>query len=291
MRDHTQSDPRTSDELLVCGWDEVFALRAPALPEAHKVWSWRAREAAGLPDDIRGLFGTTDECKPLDSGRRVLVTSSGGAAAVVERPEGRAVFSAGVTNAHSIERLPGDLLAVAASVGEGGDRVILYSLEDSTELAHDALPSAHGLVWDAERATLWALGYNELRAYCLPGAQGGRRRLECTARYRLPDANGHDLNSVPGTPMLSVTTGAACWHFDRNRREFRLHPELADATGVKSIDVHPATGQLVWVQAEGGHWWSKRLRFLRPEAVLHLPAEHLYKARWSPVVPPDQRPG
>ncbi len=273
-----ENEPRP-DELLVCGWDEVFCLRTAALPDVERTWSWHAADAPGLPEPMRGSFGTTDECKPVDGGRRVLVTSSGGGAALIERSDGRVLFCAPVTNAHSIEALPGGLAAVAASTGPGGNRLILYRLSNGAELADDPLPSAHGAVWDDERGVLWALGHDELRAYRVTDD----RSLRLEVAFGLPDPNGHDLNAVPGSALLSVTTQSACWHFDRDRREFRPHPELADRARVKSIDVHPATGRLVWVQAEGDHWWSHHLRFLRPQAAISMPSENLYKARWCPA--------
>ena len=92
----------------MCGWDEVFilALGEGPTPTHRKVWSWRAADSPEIPADMHALFRTTDDCKPVDGGRRILISSSGGGVALVDRETRRASFFARVTNAHSIEMLP-----------------------------------------------------------------------------------------------------------------------------------------------------------------------------------------
>jgi hypothetical protein len=105
-------------ELIVCGWDEVFAVDPDARPP-RKLWSWRAAPCRSLPEGCRALFGSTDDCKPVDGGRQLLIPSSGGAAALVDRKTGEAVFCGKLVNAHSAEMLPGGRIAwVQAEAGE-----------------------------------------------------------------------------------------------------------------------------------------------------------------------------
>ena len=47
------------------------------------------------------------------------------------------------------------------------------------------------------------------------------------------------------------------------------------------IDYHPVTKRLVYVQAEGEHWWAERLHFLDPVGTFHETGQHWYKARWN----------
>ena len=76
-----------ADELILCGGDEVFILEVPAPNNGPpvKIWSWQARNCGELPAYLKDSFRTTDDCKPIDGGRAVLITSSGGAVALVER--------------------------------------------------------------------------------------------------------------------------------------------------------------------------------------------------------------
>ena len=270
-------------ELLVCGWDEVFilALGEGPRPTHRKVWSWRAADSPGLPADMHALFRTTDDCKPVDGGRRILVSSSGGAVALVDRQTRRASFSARVTNAHSIEMLPGGRIAAAASVSTAGtgDRLVIFDAATGKELASDELRSAHGALWDDGRRMLWALGGDLLRAYNI-GPSGGPIKLDRTFEIALPSEGGHDLVAIPGSSRLFLSTVGGCFYFDRERREFSPHDALGDQPNIKSYNVHPRTSRVVYIQAEDPNWWAEHLHFQRPPGTLHLPGEHLYKARW-----------
>ena len=88
-------------ELIVCGWDEVFILDLEAKTDpvdagtgrsTSRVWTWRAQDRSDLPDEFKPLFKTTDECRPYDDGGRILITSSGGGVALVNRADGRVLF-------------------------------------------------------------------------------------------------------------------------------------------------------------------------------------------------------
>ena len=142
-----ESQGKSETELIVCGWDEVFILvigEGPT-PTYRKAWSWHASDSLELPADMHALFRTTDDCKPVDGGRKILISSSGGAVALVDRETRRASFFARITNAHSIEMLPGGRIAGAASVSNDGmgNRLAIFDGATGRELASDALRSAH----------------------------------------------------------------------------------------------------------------------------------------------------
>jgi len=280
-----------SSELIVCGWDEVFILDLSHQENRRpkKVWSWRANDRADLPQHMKGSrFATTDDCKPVDGGRKILITSSGWGVALVDRNTSRTLFYAVAENAHSADMLPGDRLVVAASVheGEGPPRsanslLIFDAKVPEKELYRTELPRAHGVVWDDARQVLWALGGGEIRGHGLADWASDKPSLALIFRLDLPERGGHDLYPVPGTPLLTVTTFRHCWTFDRDSHGFSLHQTLSEKANVKSISVHPVTGQLAYVQGEGENWWAERIHFLNSEGTLHLPGEHLYKVRWN----------
>ena len=270
-------------ELILCGWDEVFilALGDGVSPTHRKVWSWRASDSPEIPAELHATFRTTDDCKPVDGGRRILISSSAGGIAVVDRETRRASFQTQVTNAHSVEMLPGDRIAVAASVSttSTGDRIVIFDARDGKELTSDMLRSAHGVVWDDSRRVLWAVGGDVLRAYDIGVA--GSTRLERTFELALPDGGGHDLAAIPGASQLFVSTLRRAWLFDRDRRALVPHDVIGGMANIKSYAVHPRTGRVVYVQGESPNWWAEHLHFQRPDGQLHLPGEHLYKARWN----------
>lgn len=270
----------SADELVVCGADEVMGLEVPSFGAARKVWGWKAKEAADLPELVRKQFGSTDECKPV-AGGRVLVTSSGGGVAMVDRASGKATFWASVVNAHSAEVLPANKVVVASSYGEGGNRLLIFDLaEPGKLLASEELYGAHGAVWDPETRLLWALGEIELRVYSIQDLEGATPTLVQKHSYVLPNPGGHDLRPVPKSASLVVTTGNHVWLFDRRHRNFAPCGGLADLSGVKSVDVHPETGRLAFIKADTS-WWSERIRFRNPEAEVTISGQRLYKARWA----------
>jgi hypothetical protein len=170
--------------------------------------------------------------------------------------------------------LPGGRIAVAASHrGASGDRLFIFDVK--TPMKHTQaleLPSGHGVVWDGGRKTLWALSGKDLRAY--------DERLRLQGTWPLADPGGHDLNVIPGTALLSVTTNGRCWVFDRDKHTFAPHPVLGDMPRVKSISTHARTGRIAYVTADAGGWWSEWLRFRNPQGQVRFSGEKLYKARW-----------
>lgn len=275
--------PAPADELLLCGFEEVFAVSPATLAtgKVEKLWSWRARDREDLPEGMARFFGTTDDCKPIRDGRQILVTSSGGGCALVDYPSGEVRWSAFVENAHSIELLPGDRVVVAASTAKGGNRLALFDLSRSeTPIWHTPLHSAHGVVWDEARGSLWALGFDELRRYSLADWDSKAPSLKLERTYRLPDESGHDLQPVPGSDDLVITMHHTVSLFDRGREEFRPHPALKDRQDVKAVAIHPTTGETYFVQGDPPNWWSGSVRSLAGPTTLPVAGERLYKARW-----------
>lgn len=272
-----------ADALLICGFEEVFAASPEALASGklEKLWSWRAWDRKELPKAVARRFGTTDDCKPIHGGRQILITSSGGGCALVDYPSGDVRWFAVVQNAHSIEWLPGDRVVVASSTGEGGNRLVLFDLSRSEKpIWHTPLESAHGVVWDEARWSLWALGHDELRRYSLVDWGSKTPSLKLERSHRLPDENGHDLQPVPGADDLVATTSNTVSLFDRGSGEFRPHPTLKDRDHVKSVAIHPATGKIYFTQGKTPDWWSTSIQSPTAPTTIPVEGERLYKVRW-----------
>jgi hypothetical protein len=276
--------PAVRDELALCGWDEVFILATNGSGFAtNKVWSWKATESDGLPAHLTNKFGTTDECKAVDGGKKLLIVSSGGGIALVERATKKALFHAWVGNAHSAEMLPGNRVVVAGSRHAQGNCLAVFDLNRSERMVYsEPIDSGHGVVWDESRALLWALGYDQLKTFRLKDWESEQPKLESMATYSLPDRSGHDLVPVPSSNDLLITSGRGVFLFDREQRTFRRHPDLGSKVGVKAVTIHPRTQRLVYVQAEGTNWWAAGFRMMAPAGDVRLPGERLYKARWHP---------
>jgi hypothetical protein len=268
-------------ELIVCGWDEVFILDVSRPGAPSKVWRWKAADRPEIPELLKTKFRTVADCKPV-SGNRILLVASGDGVALVERATGKAVFWGACANAHSADLLPGDRIAVACSTRDvGGNRLAVFDARTpERELYSTELYSGHGALWDESRRRLWALGGRELRTYALTAWDTGTPSLRLDASYPLPSTGGHELVEAADSRQLAVTALRQAWFFDRDARTFSPHPELSERVGVKSISVHPTTKQVAYTQADAPEWWTATIRFLHPEKTITLEGERIYKVRW-----------
>lgn len=272
------------EELLTCGWNEV-RLQHIEGTNITTTWKWDATNS-NLPEAFKPLFNFTSECKPV-SGGRVLVTSSDDGVAVVDRAGSNVLFYARAANAHSAELLPSNRLAVASSYETNGNRLIVFDLAtNEVELFSVPLWGAHGVIWDEQRQTLWGLSDSYIAGYKLTNWNIAPD-LALVSGSGLLDGGGHDMYPVPNSPYLIVPTALYCWLFNRDTRVFTKHPLLGDIPNIKGISVHPQTGQISYVQADGP-WWSEHLRFLSPSNTFDFPGDHYYKTRWFLPDPPPQ---
>jgi hypothetical protein len=109
--------------------------------------------------------------------------------------------------------------------------------------------------------------------------------LKLRQAFPLPMPGGHDLSPTPNRAALYITTDTGVVLFDLQSKAFRSEPSMNQLAFVKSVDVHPITKRLAYIQPEGGHWWSSHIHFLAPDQAkasqtIVLEGERLYKARW-----------
>lgn len=136
------------------------------------IWSWDSKTLTDIPKEYYAKLKTVDDCKSY--GNEVLISASSGAIVIVGMKDKKTHFYADVPLAHSVEMLPGGLLAAAASTHIKGNRVFLFDTrKGNTPIYSDTLYSAHGLVWNNKQKSLFALGYIVLREYKLNDAGNG----------------------------------------------------------------------------------------------------------------------
>jgi hypothetical protein len=263
--------------LIYCGADAVHLI-SPGTGTTN--WTWRAADSSEIPENVRPLFRSTDDCKPF--GDYLLITSSSGGVALIQRTDKRCAFYTRAANAHSACLLPGMRIAVAASTG--GDALLVFDRRtsgvDAPPLLSLPLKGAHGVIWDGQQEQCWALGSDELLKL--------DRDLEVQKRYDLPTPGGHDLSFSHNTNTLYVTSNEAVYQFNRLTEQFIPVPNLGALAKVKSVDQHPQTSEIVFHQAGPETWWSDTIRFLSPTNNLVLPGQRIYKVRWdTPAKTPE----
>ena len=281
--------PEALPGLWICGNSlvELFPPDPGAWGDAE--WRWDSRSAQDLPEERRRWFAEADEVKParLDGGTEVvLVTASyEGGVAVIGRASREVLFSGSCTNAHSVEILPGGLVAAAGSGGT--DQMQLWRLSDGPGAEEPAarapFPSAHSAVWEPGAERLWASGRNVAGIFRVE-TSAGAPRIEMDREIGLPESGAHDMLPDPHSGGLVLSTSRRCWRLDPESLEVAPFEPLAEAADVKAISVERSSGVVAFQRGEHGHWWSENVYLLAPDGRLGirtLPGRRVYKARWD----------
>jgi len=266
-------------ELIGCGDEKVviFDKIKSNKDSIVKVWEWTASISEGLPMDYHAFFKSTDDCKPVGQ-NQILITSSSGGVALVNREDKKTVFYAKVPNAHSAEYLPGDRVVVALSTAENGNAIRLYDAGQSDKiLFSDSLYSGHGVVWDDEKNSLFALGFDQLREYKLKDWESTQPKLMKVNQWEIPDESGHDLFLTSDRRLLLSTTNSV-WQFDITTSVFSPFKPLEGVEHVKSVNFDAQTGELVYTKGEIS-WWTHHIYVINPNDTLQVDDMKLYKVR------------
>jgi hypothetical protein len=263
--------------VLVCGDSKVLMVEYPddndTIPKIG--WQWDAHLANDLPSEYRtNKFNSVDDCKAAPDRKQIMISSSSGAVAIVTLKDKKVIFLADVPNAHSVEMLPGNKIVAAASTAQNGNRLMLFQISQPAELLDsDSLYSAHGVVWDEQRSSLYALGYDVLREYKL---QNGSK-LILNNEWKIPGESGHDLQLAPNGNRLFLTEHTGAWEFDLKTMKFSKINNFPDAENIKSLNQNKA-GRYVYTVPEES-WWTYHVSFFNPAGKLSFPDMRVYKAR------------
>lgn len=266
---------------IYCATGAELLLIEPAGPGAVEddaiLWSWRPEQSSQIDPRHYRHFRGLDECKPVMNGSAVLVTSSGpGGVALVRRSDSACLFYAPGTNAHSAAMIGEDILAVALSFR--GDALRLYRLGGEVPATSPdwsmPLRGGHGVLWDATREVLWALGSRELlQLSIVEKDEEAGLSAEVLGRWVLPVPGGHDL-SAWDKDRLVVTVDEGVFLFDCGTKTFAPLAPIAEAVGVKSVSRHPQTRAVLFTQ------WDERIQRFGAEPYM-LAGRRVYKARWN----------
>jgi hypothetical protein len=263
--------------VIVCGDSKVLLVEYPvnndSVPEI--IWNWDAHLANDLPFEYRNnKFNSIDDCKLTPDSKQIMISSSSGAVAIVTIKDKKVTFLADVPNAHSIELLPSNKIVAAASTALRGNRIMLFDItKPSILLDSDSLYSAHGVVWDEKRNSLYALGYDVLREYKIQD----EKKLLLNKEWKIPGISGHDLQMAPNGNKLYITEHTGAWEFDLNNFNFNKINQFPDAENIKSLNQNKK-GQFVYTVPEE-NWWTYHVSFYNPIGILSFPNMRVYKVR------------
>ena len=188
---------------------------------------------------------------------------------MISYPEGKMIWrtEAAASNPHSIELMPNGVIAIASS---SGGEVRFFNTDKNISRTADAsvqLEDAHGVLWDAEREVLWAIGRKVLTAYRVTLADGKVTVTEeGSLRATIPSDWSHDLAPVYGNKNeLWVTTSSHVYRFDKTTKSFTVNYagrdslDRADIKGVGNFD----DGSTVYIFPDGAFkTWTGQSAFI-----------------------------
>ena len=269
------------DEIVVCGDDKVLILDAERSTEDSVcvVWEWKAADVfSQIPEELHRKCRNMDECKPVDNNTKLLVTSSAGIALLLDRETKKCLFYAHVPMAHSAELLPENRVVVALSTHKEGNSIELFDIDKPNQvLFRDSLYSGHGTVWMKEKKLLFALGFDELRAFSLKDWKTDSPKLVLENSWKIPVEGGHDLVRISDFELL-VSGHDGVYRFDVDKESFIPFEPLAVSKNVKSVNYNKETGRLIYTRAEIS-WWTHHIYSENPQKVLTIEDVNLYKVR------------
>ena len=248
------------------------------------LWEWCPDRHPELPVREDWWFNAISEAKSKEGGKKILLTASGGAVALIDRATKKADFCGYAGgNTHSAEILPDGNIAAASSTG---GYITLFHVEEGEvepvgEPARIPYLDTHGVAWDKWQELLWVLGEREICGFRYTGTKS-MPSLEKIYSIPLPEKAfcGHDLTFVPASRTLFLSASKALFLFDTVKREIL---SLADIDHVKSISLNRwAADSALIVQIPKEEWWSDEIFFLgkdRP-AIGRYDGARFYKARF-----------
>jgi len=267
-------------ELIVGGDDRILILNYDSLIDGTKKINWEltTSEIIGLPDSIYPMLIPVDDHKSVANDKKLLISSSSGAVVLLDRETKKSEFFAIAPNAHSIDYLPNNRIAVALSTAEDGNRIEIYdSRKSAVPIFNDTLYSGHGVTWNEDRKLLFALGYDELRAYKLVNWDSDVPKLELEKKWKLPESGGHDL-FAPTSNYLLASSSNRVWKFEIDTENFMPFDPIANEKNVKSIFFNNTTGELLYTKGEND-WWTHHIYSKNPENKFSIPEMRVYKTR------------
>ena len=274
------SESKRPREIIVGGDNVVMILDFDSSADSVKKVNWylKTSEIPDMPDTMIRYMKTVDDHKSVDNHAKILICSSSGGTVLVDRTTRKCLFYAITPNAHSVEYLPGNRIAVALSTANKGNRLEIYDADRSdTVLFSDSLYSGHGVTWMAGRNLLYALGYDELRAYSLANWDTPSPGLQLEEKWPLPETGGHDLYASSENQLL-ITTSKKVWRFDLNSKTFEPFAPIANESNVKSVYYDEKADHLIYTKSEIS-WWTHNIYSINPTKTITVPEIDVYKVR------------
>lgn len=247
------------------------------------VWTWSDSK----------YNGNVAECKPMNGNRWIGVAVNNGRWCIIDRGT-KELVTYGTTPGmpHSIELLPNDIVAVAAT-DTSGDQVnkgvYLFDISGGGEAKNRTkfpVDNPHGFHWDPVAERLYVTDTYRLNR-CIVGYAEGVFSFEVEKSWAVAPMGltyVHDLRPVVGTTQLVLTTYEKVVYFDMEKEAW-VPEKFFYCSDTKCADPAPDGWKLL-LSIPQTSWITDTIIVYTPEygfeGYVTIPGAKMYKARWMP---------
>lgn len=257
------SSNSANPSLVFCGDQYVYIIDANKASESRYqnaiVESWNAATVAdtiGLPENQCKYI---TDCKPVNEGKYLLITSYNGWAIMLNVETGNVPFHTVMSfGAHSADLLPNNRVAVACA--NPGNSIQIYDLNNNDQIVSSVkLSGAQGVCWNDDLQLLFAINQNSLNSYRLVDWNTSHPSLELVASIATPNKNMKDLSLVSSNKLC--VAGSGLFIFNISENTFTEVTKFSSSKVLNSANYNEATGEAWFTDAtvpEGKAIWSTR---------------------------------
>jgi WD40 repeat protein len=253
----------TNPSLAFCGDQYIYMIDANKASESRYqnavVESWNAATFAdtiGLPENLCKYI---TECKPVNDGKDLLITSYNGWAIMLNVETGNVPFHTVMSfGAHSADLLPDNRVAVACA--NPGNSIQIYDLNNNDHIVSNVkLSGAQGVCWNDDLQRLFAINQNSLNSYRLVDWNTNHPSLELVSSIATPNENMKDLSIVSSNKLC--VAGSGLFIYDISENTFTEMTQFSSSKVINSANFNETTGEAWYTDAtapEGKAIWSTR---------------------------------
>lgn len=166
----------------------------------------------------------------------VISTNKSGWCGIVDYETKETLWSASVHfNSHGIEMLPsGDVVVIGSEPG----RISYYPLTKNDESKNPTdqeilLPSAHDVIYDPDRETLWVVYYDGIQGYKIDENDGLVETVNVKFGETEEDVDGHTIAACYGQKgKYLVSAWKHIYLFDAEKGTMERHTEALEVKGI-----------------------------------------------------------
>ena len=229
----------TNPSLVFCGDQYIYIIDANKASESRYqnavVESWNAATFAdtiGLPANLCKYI---TECKPVNDGKDLLITSYNGWTIMLNVETGNIPFHTVMSfGAHSADLLPDNRVAVACA--NPGNSIQIYDLNNNDHIVSNVkLSGAQGVCWNDDLQRLFAINQNSLNSYRLVDWNTNHPSLELVSSIATPNENMKDLSIVSSNKLC--VAGSGLFIYDISENTFTEMTQFSSSKVINSVKV------------------------------------------------------